>query len=583
EKIPDSYSLVLDGQQRLTSLFVGLNGLEFDGYDYSRILFDVEAEEFTLGSSKPNGVISMKDIWNDQRRLEIMESADQEHFTKIQTCASQFQNYKLPVIEIETEEFEEVIDVFERINQSGEDLSRFDIVHANIWQENFNLRRRIDNDIIEPLQAEGFGTVSRETVAEALSLALEENSGTNTQKSLDSEEVREAWTDVKDSVINAVRYIRQRYNIKRVEFLPYESLIAILSYYMYKADVDTVRATHQEQIDRYFWRIVCSDHWERARQTAITADVDIIKNIIQGNEIDVSFPPIITPEKLKQGNIKRSSAHIRNAFLCILANNEPLNFEDGTPIDLSNDHFTNFRLENHHIFPNNYLRQLGYDKEMRKSLVDITFLPQNINQEISDMAPSEYFADYDHRDDFDEIMASHFIPYGESSAIWDNDYERFQEQRCTVIMQKVQELIGGSVELDQDSQSPELLIERAKESIRNVIHTKMSNNNDGSYWEVLPSGVVDAVGERTNGGGLDDRERLDFVEMDEAADIISIQWTVFSEVFPDRDDVEYHLNNLKEYESAYQTGDLDIYTEIDGELAVQWVRSCVDQVASTQD
>ncbi|MBX0284745.1 DUF262 domain-containing protein [Halomicroarcula sp. F28] len=570
-------SFVLDGQQRLTSLYIGLLGLEFKEYDYSRVLFDINREEFTLGSGNADHLVSMSDVWDDDRRMDIMDEVDNDQFKRIQRCANQFRNYKIPLIEIDTDQFDEVIDVFERINQSGEDLSRFDIVHANLWREDFNLRRRIDNDIIEPLEDKNFGTVSRETVAEALSLAIEGNSSTNTQKSLDSEKVRESWPDLKDAFMNSVRYIRRRYNIKRVEFLPYEDLIAILAYYMYKADSDTVKSRHQEQIDRYFWRVVFSDHWERGRQTTISSDVSIIDSIISGVNVDVSFPPSITPENLKEANIKRSSSRIRNAFLCILANNEPLNFEDGTPIDLSKGHYTNYRLENHHIFPNSFLRQIGFDKQMRKSVVDITFLPQNINREISDRAPSEYFADYKDRDDFDEIMASHFIPYGEGSAIWDDDYEKFLEQRCNIIMERIQTLIGGTGDIDQEAQTTEQLISGAKKEIRDIIHSRLMNANGESYWGVLPSSAVDAADTRMNGDAENNREKLEFVEMSEAAEIIKIHWSEFSDVFPDRDDVEYHLKNLEHYELAYEDGDVDRYRKLDGDLAVQWIQSCTQE------
>jgi len=568
-------SFILDGQQRLTSLYLGLKGLEFNDYDYSRVVFDIDNEEFILSSGSADRLVSMSEVWDDEKRMEVTTGMSDQRRMTVQDCYNQFNNYKLPVIEVDTRNFEEVIDIFERINQEGQDLSRFDIVHANIWSEEFNLRHRIDNDIIEPLRDRGFGGVDRETVAEALSLAIEKKSKTKVQKSLDSGEVQRNWGDVKDAFMNAVRYIRQRYNIKRVEFLPYESLIAVLAYYMYHSQEETVKSKHQDQIDRYFWRVVVSDHWERGRQTTISSDISIIDNIIEGHEVEIDFTPTINPEKLKNANIKRSNSSVRNAFLCILANSNPLNFEDGTPIDLSQEHFTSFQLQNHHIFPNAYLRQLGYSKEDRKSVADITFLPRNINNDISDNAPSEYFENYRHRDDFEEIMHSHFIPYGQSSAIWDDDYEKFLEQRCTVIMEKVRELIGGSLDIDEDAMTEEQKIMEAKERVRELVHVTLSDVNDGSYWGSLPQEVASNASERMNGELNDDREKLGFISMEEIADIIQIQWSEFSEIFPNRDDVEYYLKNIEKYENSYENGEVDRYTKLDGELAIQWVSSCV--------
>ena len=64
-------SFVLDGQQRLISLYLGLNGLEFDDYDYSRVAFDMDNEEFTLSSAAADRLISMSDVWDAEKRVEV--------------------------------------------------------------------------------------------------------------------------------------------------------------------------------------------------------------------------------------------------------------------------------------------------------------------------------------------------------------------------------------------------------------------------------------------------------------------------------------------------------------------------------
>jgi hypothetical protein len=218
-----------------------------------------------------------------------------------------------------------------------------------------------------------------------------------------------------------------------------------------------------------------------------------------------------------------------------------------------------------------------WDKEMRKSVVDITFLPQNINQEIRDTAPSEYFKNYADRDDFNEIMRSHLIPSTEESAIWDDDYERFLEQRCIAIIDKMKDLIGGGVDMDKSSLTPEMLINQSKESIRDIIHAKLSEANEDGYWDTIPSGVADSVGSQLNGEVESDREKLEFIDMKQASDIITIHWATFNDIFPNQEDVEYHLNNLQKYEKDYEDDEQDIYSEIDGELAIQWVESCTEQ------
>jgi len=572
-------SFVLDGQQRLTSLYVALKGLEFRDYDYSRILFDIDAEKFTLGKASADHLISVADIWDDRKSLfDIAEGMSQKRQKRIERCSTRLRNYKLPLIEVESRDVDSVINIFTRINQKGRDLDRFDIVNANIWTGDFNLRKRIDKDIIERLEENDFGKIERDTVAQAISLCLEGQCTTDVQKNLDAGIVSDNWDNIRDAFLKAIRYIRGRYNIQRVEFLPYESLIAILAYYMYKAKSKTVISEHQNKIDQYFWRVVFSDHWGSMRQTTIGQDTEIIDEIIAGYDADVNFPLAITPDRLVNGNIKRSKSSVRNAFLCVLANKRPFNPEDGTNIDLKDSHFVDFKLEKHHIFPNSYLLDRNVNKEKRKSLVDITFLPKKVNNQIGSTAPSEYFSEFRDREDFDDIMLSHIIPYGDDSAIWSDDYDKFLEQRATLIMEEIQELVGESVDIDFRDKTPEQRMQGAETLIKNVVHARLEQAHGKSYWNILPSGVVQNVKERMNGEDSDigSRERLEFISAEEASTIITTHWSQFEDVFPEKEDVEHHLKNLEAYRREYEDdGDVDRYTRLDGDLAIQWIYSCV--------
>jgi hypothetical protein len=46
----------------------------------------------------------------------------QERQQRIEQCATRLRSYKIPLIEVESEEVDSVIDIFEHINQKGRDL-----------------------------------------------------------------------------------------------------------------------------------------------------------------------------------------------------------------------------------------------------------------------------------------------------------------------------------------------------------------------------------------------------------------------------------------------------------------------------
>jgi len=218
------------------------------------------------------------------------------------------------------------------------------------------------------------------------------------------------------------------------------------------------------------------------------------------------------------------------------------------------------------------------DKDKRKSLVDITFLPKKVNNEIGSTVPSEYFGEFRDRNDFEDVMFSHIIPYGDDSAIWNDNYDKFLEQRATLIMEEIQKLVGESADLDFQDQTPEQRMKEAEDLVRDITHTRLQADYGNSYWDVLPSAVVQNVDQRLNGGksDIENRERLKHISAEESSIIITTHWSNFEDIFPVKDDVEHHLKNLEAYRREYEEeGNVDRYTRLDGDLAIQWINSCI--------
>ncbi|MBB6090934.1 uncharacterized protein with ParB-like and HNH nuclease domain [Halobacterium salinarum] len=121
-------SFVLDGQQRLTSLYVTLNGMKYADTDYSRIVFDLDEETFKVAEGKADHLVRVCDIWDDKR--EVRDELEGDRYEAFTDCNDALTKYELPLIIVKTNEVESVINIFERINQKGTRLSRFDIVNA---------------------------------------------------------------------------------------------------------------------------------------------------------------------------------------------------------------------------------------------------------------------------------------------------------------------------------------------------------------------------------------------------------------------------------------------------------------------
>src|SRR5450756_901912 len=74
----DDISFILDGQQRITSLYLTLLGLAAEGTDYSHICFDVKEQKFTHRAPDRKRFVSISDIWGD-RALEIVDEVERAY------------------------------------------------------------------------------------------------------------------------------------------------------------------------------------------------------------------------------------------------------------------------------------------------------------------------------------------------------------------------------------------------------------------------------------------------------------------------------------------------------------------------
>lgn len=106
----------------------------------------------------------------------------------------------------------------------------------------------------------------------------------------------------------------------------------------------------------------------------------------------------------------------------------------------------------HHIFPKNYLQELGIAKKQYNQIANLVVMQKEINIAIGDTAPATYFSELQVRcgngeppyggiDNFDDLQAnfsSHCIPQGIETSIF-KDYDEFLSERRKLMAAKIQE------------------------------------------------------------------------------------------------------------------------------------------------
>jgi hypothetical protein len=116
-----------------------------------------------------------------------------------------------------------------------------------------------------------------------------------------------------------------------------------------------------------------------------------------------------------------------------------LNFENGNPVSVASN------LEDHHIFPNDYLKKnWAYVHESLDSEVAIdcvvnrTLIPKLTNVKVSNKPPSKYLLEIKAKNpNISKALHSHMVTDELLSGDYDKNYDYFLEERAEAILEAV--------------------------------------------------------------------------------------------------------------------------------------------------
>lgn len=139
---------IVDGQQRLTTLFCCLSDDSFDADGKWDLFFDLKEDKFTHSNKKNSNrqhYISIRSIrkttsfLKEARRI-LNESGEDSLVEKAEFLADKIRKYKMAVIKLDGGSLEEVVEVFSRLNSKGKNIGQQDLVYALTYTGDENNR-----------------------------------------------------------------------------------------------------------------------------------------------------------------------------------------------------------------------------------------------------------------------------------------------------------------------------------------------------------------------------------------------------------------------------------------------------------
>lgn len=602
-------SYILDGQQRLASLFFTINGRKWGSRDYGRICLDLETatkfeqnedegfEEDIFVYHTPDGhrYVSVPDLVGPDT-LMIFKNIPEEWQMAFNKASNLFKTYPFSVVWIQGQNLGDAIEIFQRINQAGKRLSRYDLVCANVWTEDFDFRKRV-KDVNQIFRQQGFGDLHETIYTQSFALVLEDQCTTAAELSLKTDEIREVWDGVVRALQLAVDFVTRNLGVKRYSFLPYRGILAVLAYYFYHLDSSALSAQQRETLWSWFWQVTLSERYSSTSPSRMAEDAAQMRELIDGKPVAFNFPSKVTADAVRRTRMTSSTSALRNAVICMLTLKQPRNLKDGSPVNIGDDFFSNLkRAERHHIFPVGYLKSQGWPGTSVHTVPNFCFIPSDLNSEIGSQPPATYLAQYkDANPQFDLAAQSHLVPVDAGAAVWSNHFDRFLVERGQLIADQLNRQVDGQPPDIEISEADLTSVTHADKvgilevRLRNFIDHRLTAVVGSYYWkQTMPGDIVvrvrQLISDHLAHHPYEDesefalgRKKLDFCDVGDYDKIILKNWAQFEDIFRLKDSISTHMGAFRAFRNCVQHNrEPSLIERKNGEAAVLWIERVLD-------
>lgn len=498
--------LVLDGQQRLTSMFRATfspdpvatktdKGKQIDRYYYLDInaCLDENADRLDAVLSVPKDRKVKTNFDRDvvldlsSRELEyqhemfplniIFDSNAREDWAdgykdfhgNTPACKNKYKQfrsevldtitgYKLPVITLDkTTPREAVCKVFENVNTGGVALTVFELVTASFATYEFDLRKDWEacRDIIwgknEPLNTDVMYGVDETAFLTAVTLYTTYKAATATTckkkdvLALSFEDYQANKGILLEGYKLARKFLFSQY-VFRQRDLPYTTQLiplAAICAVIGKSVFDQPQT--RDILSQWFWCGIMGEMYGGANETRYANDIEDVVAAINGkpSQNRTINSAFFSATRLLSLQTRLSAAY--KGIMALVYRESCRDFYKGTTMDIvkSMDEAPDI----HHIFPEIYCIKKGYRKEKWNSIVNKTPLLPESNRSIGGDAPSIYSAKIIKKANIDEAqlrmrVESHLVDY---DAFIADDFDAYFIARAKRLLAVIESAMGKSV------------------------------------------------------------------------------------------------------------------------------------------
>lgn len=494
--------IVLDGQQRITSLHYAINAPDkideikdtHPGFFYinfgkyfldpknddvetiialNRKITDEESFERLLFPfyelktlQKDEWLSKLKKFVKKYQTIDLDKLDDIVEIIRKKT-SRMYHTYDIPQIVLSQTTFENVGIIFMNINTKGKPLDVFDLISVKmsafdvsirtLWKDTLKQYPKIDEYDKEMTTRLGryimevislsFSTLKsckKNDILEMFGRERKENKRWTAKKFI------EMWSDSTKYLNSAIKLLEDKnegFGVIVPQVLPYEPMLPILASLLREIDV-SFENSHIEcvtKLEKWYWSGVFGERYSQGVDGKKTSD---FKDMVEWFKKDSKIPKFISDfrnqfQRIELEEVKDAGSAKYNGILCLIAKKGAIDPEK------------RFTLKNKkhidHIFPKSRIKS-----SFKNSILNMTWLSDitNVSTKKAKM-PSKYFPEViknkykGNKSKFLKVLESHFIDDNTFDKMLKDNFKEFLEERKTILITEIGNKIGVELEDNQ--------------------------------------------------------------------------------------------------------------------------------------
>ncbi|MGH2612778.1 MAG: GmrSD restriction endonuclease domain-containing protein [Rhabdochlamydiaceae bacterium] len=517
---PDS--IILDGQQRITSLYYALrspnfslrgsnmpvyfyiNFFEFFNPNDSSEIIETLSRKIGREESFKKMLFPFYELeryseWVDEFEDFLLKSStDQDKIRSIRRIIDKklrhiIDGFEIPYISLpDTIELPQVTDIFEKINTMGKVLSVFDLLIARLSKYQIELKKLWEESIKRyPKLLEYYKSIDKIPIyiLQAISLCYNKTSSCKREDILNIyqnvfeptdmpfEEIWYEMAEYTNKALTKIENLRDGFGVKDKNELPFAPMIPILASLTKEIESRSNKADCYKKLGVWYWSSVFSNAYSGAVDSQLTTDFKEMKEWFSD---DSKTPKTIDRARrefiaLSLREVQSKSNAMYKGVMSLLA------------LEGSNDFNTNQTLENarnndkDHLFPKAEFHSL----RNVNSILNISWMSDETNRKIKRYKkPSVYVKEFikekynGNEKEFLKVLESHFVNKDAYNLMLLDNFQDFISEREKTILDKIKGMIG----LEEPIQKNTMITPEQPFSNRVAFWNAIKSCDNHIYW-----------------------------------------------------------------------------------------------------